>query len=59
MRLPEGSQCVHYGQQLFEGMKALTGADSKVYAFRPLDNARRMNRGAVYMRGPIVPDEVA
>ncbi len=58
LRLPEGSQCLHYGQQLFEGMKALTGADGRVYAFRPRDNARRMSRGADYLRGPEVPEEL-
>ena len=27
MHLPEGSQCLHYGQQLFEGMKVQRAAD--------------------------------
>lgn len=58
MQLPEGSQCLHYGQQLFEGMKVTSGADGKVYAFRPYDNARRMNQGARYLRGPEVPEEL-
>jgi len=58
MEIPEGSQCLHYGQQLFEGMKALTGADGAVYAFRPYDNARRMNEGARYLRGPELPEEL-
>ena len=58
MELPEGSQCLHYGQQLFEGMKVQTGADGKVYAFRPRDNARRLNDGARYLRGAEVPEEL-
>lgn len=56
--LPEGSQSLHYGQQLFEGMKVQTGADGKVYAFRPYDNARRMKSGARYLRGAEVPEEL-
>ncbi len=56
VHLPEGSQCLHYGQQLFEGMKVQTGADGKVYAFRPRDNARRMRDGAAYLQGPPVPE---
>lgn len=56
MEIPEGSQCLHYGQQLFEGMKAQTGADGQIYAFRPTENARRMNEGARYLRGPEVPE---
>ena len=48
MHLPEGSQCLHYGQQLFEGMKVFRGGDDKIYAFRPRDNSRRLNEGARY-----------
>ncbi len=58
MTLPEGSQCLHYGQQLFEGMKVQTGADGKAYAFRPEENARRMNDGARYLQGPEVPSDL-
>ena len=58
IHLPEGSQCLHYGQQLFEGMKVQTGANGKIYAFRPYENARRMARGARYLQGPEVPEEL-
>ncbi len=58
MAIPEGSQCLHYGQQLFEGMKVQTCADGTVAAFRPFDNARRMNDGAAYLHGPRVPEEL-
>ncbi len=58
VHIPEGSQCLHYGQQLFEGMKVQRGADDRVYAFRPFDNARRLSRGARYLRGPGVPEEL-
>ncbi len=56
--LPEGSQCLHYGQQLFEGLKVHTGADGGVYAFRPQENSRRLNSGARYMKGPEVPEDL-
>ncbi|MCP4901196.1 MAG: branched-chain amino acid aminotransferase [bacterium] len=58
LELPEGSQCVHYGQQLFEGMKANTGKDGNVYAFRPYENAKRMAEGARYLQGAAVPEEL-
>jgi branched-chain amino acid aminotransferase len=58
MGIPEGSQCLHYGQELFEGMKVQTGKDGKIYSFRPYDNARRMNEGAAYLEGPPVPEEL-
>jgi len=58
MHLPEGSQCLHYGQQLFEGMKVHRGVDGKVYAFRPRENARRMSDGARYIQAPPVPEDL-
>lgn len=58
VHLPEGSQCLHYGQQLFEGMKVQRGADDKIYAFRPRDNAHRLGKGARYLQGPPVPEEL-
>jgi len=58
MTIPEGSQCLHYGQQLFEGMKVHSGPDGRIYAFRPLENARRLNQGARYLNGPEVPEEL-
>jgi len=58
MHLPEGSQCLHYGQQLFEGMKVFRGSNDEIYAFRPRDNSRRLNEGARYIQGPEVPEEL-
>jgi branched-chain amino acid aminotransferase len=58
MHLPEGSQSLHYGQQLFEGMKVHRGGDGKIYAFRPLDNSRRLNEGARYLQGPEIPEQL-
>jgi branched-chain amino acid aminotransferase len=56
--IPEGSQCLHYGQQLFEGMKVHRGPDGRVYAFRPFENAQRLNLGARYLCGPEVPEDL-
>ena len=58
MGIPEGSQCLHYGQQLFEGMKVQRGGDDQVYAFRPYENARRMNDGCRYLHGAPIPEEL-
>ncbi|HTC10309.1 MAG TPA: branched-chain amino acid aminotransferase [Acetobacteraceae bacterium] len=42
--------CVlHYGQTIFDGMKAFRGADGRVRLFRLPDHARRLNRSAQYM----------
>src|SRR5579872_1722353 len=39
----------HYGQSIFEGMKAYRWANGKVALFRPMDNARRFARSAERM----------
>ncbi len=36
------SPALHYGTQLFEGLKAFRGIDGKVRIFRPNENAKRM-----------------
>lgn len=36
----------HYGQEIFEGMKAYKNTDGKITMFRPRDNILRMNRSA-------------
>jgi branched-chain amino acid aminotransferase len=42
----------HYGQAIFEGMKAFKCADRSINLFRPLENARRFNRSAERMAMP-------
>ena len=34
--------CIHYGQEVFEGLKAFRGKDGKIRIFRMRDNALRM-----------------
>jgi branched-chain amino acid aminotransferase len=42
--------CVlHYGQAIFDGMKAFRGQDGRVRLFRLPDHARRLNRSAHYL----------
>ncbi|HTA47644.1 MAG TPA: branched-chain amino acid aminotransferase [Bryobacteraceae bacterium] len=47
----------HYGQSIFEGMKAYRWPNGKVALFRPLDNARRFARSAERMAMPPVDPE--
>ncbi|MCL2446621.1 MAG: branched-chain amino acid aminotransferase [Oscillospiraceae bacterium] len=42
-QLDPAAMCLHYGQEVFEGMKAYYGSDKKVRLFRPLENIRRLN----------------
>jgi branched-chain amino acid aminotransferase len=40
------AMALHYGQTIFEGMKAYRGKDNKIYLFRPKENLARFNRSA-------------
>jgi branched-chain amino acid aminotransferase len=48
----------HYGQSIFEGIKAYPMPDGEVAIFRPLDNFNRFNISAERMQMPQVPEEL-
>ena len=45
----------HYGQAIFEGLKAYRSQDGAILMFRPLDNLKRLNSSAVRMCMPRIP----
>jgi len=47
----------HYGQAIFEGMKAYRGKDDQLFLFRPQDNFTRMNQSALRMCMPRFPQD--
>lgn len=47
----------HYGQAIFEGLKANKTAEGEIILFRPEENWKRMNRSAQRMCMPEVPKE--
>ncbi|MGB3341451.1 MAG: branched-chain amino acid aminotransferase [bacterium] len=47
----------HYGQTIFEGLKAYRGKDNGIYLFRPKDNMRRMNNSATRMCMPRIDED--
>lgn len=49
------SSMMHYGQAIFEGMKAYKNEKGEVLLFRPYDNQKRLNRSAERMAMPVVP----
>lgn len=50
---------LHYGQEVFEGLKAYRGQDGGIYMFRPRANIERMNRSCARLCIPQLPvDEV-
>ena len=46
LSLDPSAAVLHYGQELFEGIKAFRGTDGKIRTFRMDKNCRRMNEGA-------------
>jgi branched-chain amino acid aminotransferase len=49
---------LHYGQAIFEGMKAYKNEKGEVSMFRPLENFKRMNKSAIRMAMPEIPEDL-
>jgi len=52
------TMALHYGQAIFEGMKATLNAAGEPLLFRPDKNAARLNTSAVRMGMPELPEEI-
>jgi branched-chain amino acid aminotransferase len=52
------SPAIHYGQSIFEGIKAQRSPTGDILIFRPLDNWMRMNISADRMCMPRLPEEL-
>lgn len=50
--------CLHYGQEVFEGLKAFRGKDGKIRIFRLEENARRIRQSAEGIRMEPVPEDI-
>lgn len=55
--LSPATSALHYGQAIFEGMKAYKTESGEVLLFRPDKNAARFNYSATRMAMPNVPEE--
>jgi branched-chain amino acid aminotransferase len=49
---------LHYGQSIFEGIKAYKTGSGEAFIFRPYDNLIRFNTSAERMCMPTVPEEI-
>ncbi len=49
---------LHYGQEIFEGIKAYRHADGSIWTFRPEANAKRLQKSAHRMALPELPTEI-
>ncbi len=59
LTLHPASTVLHYGAEVFEGLKAYRRPDGGVQMFRPIENVRRMNRSAERLCLPEIPEEDA
>lgn len=58
VNLHMASTCLHYGQEVFEGLKAYKGKDNKIRLFRVEENAKRLARSAEGILMPVIPQEL-
>lgn len=57
IQLDPCSKVLHYGQEIFEGMKVFKHPDDSIHMFRPEMNARRFNQSARRMAMPEMPED--
>ncbi len=57
LSLSPAAMCLHYGQEIFEGLKAYRTKDGSVQLFRPDENFKRMNVSNERMVIPPVNEE--
>lgn len=58
LKLHMAAPVLHYGQEAFEGMKVFETKDGRIVAFRPMENAHRLQRSSERIFIPQVPDDV-
>jgi branched-chain amino acid aminotransferase len=58
MSISPANLTLHYGQTIFEGLKAFKTKSGQVQVFRPEQNSRRLNKSAIRMYMPEVPEEI-
>jgi len=58
LKITPANATIHYGQTIFEGLKAYKNTQGEVLVFRPDQNWERMNISALRMCMPTLPAEV-
>lgn len=58
IQVSPATPALHYGQTIFEGLKAFKNDKGEALVFRPLDNWKRMNISADRMCMPYLPEDV-
>lgn len=58
LELDPATNMLHYGQSIFEGLKAYKHPDGSIHTFRPEQNAARFQRSAARLAMPELPTEL-
>lgn len=58
MPISPATPALHYGQTIFEGMKAYKNPEGDALVFRPLDNWKRLNISGERLCMPPIPEEI-
>ena len=58
LSLHPATSAIHYGQSIFEGLKAQRNKDGEIIVFRPDMNAKRFNESALRMCMQPIPEEL-
>lgn len=58
IQLDPSARVFHYGQAIFEGMKAYKDENDDVWLFRPDQNHERFNKSAIRLAMPTIPDSI-
>ncbi len=58
IKMHMSAYCLHYGIELFEGLKAFRGVDGKVRLFRVDENTKRLQSSAERLCLPVPPTEM-
>ena len=58
IQMDPSSSVLHYGQEIFEGIKAYRHEDGSIWTFRPTANAQRLQRSAQRMALPELPVDI-
>jgi branched-chain amino acid aminotransferase len=58
LQLDPSLAALHYGQAIFEGIKAYKDEQGNAFVFRPYENFKRFNKSAARMNMPEVPEDI-
>ena len=58
LQFEPSARVFHYGQAVFEGMKAYKDVDNNAFLFRPDENQERINKSAIRLQMPAFPKEL-